>query len=812
MSTSTQDLTGSKANKPKAPGALCHECPLYSKPIAPTQGPTNSKVIVVSRSPGYHEAMAGKPFSGPSGKVLDYFLKQNGYDRKDVRVTNVVLCAPPEGKIPKEAIKACSPRLHRELDSADTVIAAGSEAVKEVLGRTSIDSARGYTHERATSNGRIQNIVATNNPALVLRDDSTFPNLRKDFQLALNPRVPVPLSQVEIIDAPEQAKRQIDLIMQNLHRMPVIAADIESRGGISKYLELVSFQLSATGKKAQTYGLHVCTNDDWIDNYLKPLLESTGVRWLWHNGKFDVKGLHSSYDINARVDEDTLLLSYALDERKGVHALEYIVMDELRWPNYEPDSVKSFKKSGVLLNPDELYFYAGLDAGGTRLVFDIFQERAIQDGVWEDPYRNTLLPASEALIHIEENGIHYNVEKASDIYEEEVRPELNAKTKRMRELSELPLLNPASDKQMGILYYDEWELTHSAQSRPDKARSKDKEAREVIMRGEFKCKADKRRISQDELSDYRSKIIEFVKEHDRWSELDKQANTYLLGMIYKAVQDAWGKIYTDFLLHGTESGRLSSRNPNLQNITRPKEGIPNIRQLFTASPGRSIVNADYSQAELRCIANLSGDRGLNEIYRDTRRSFHKETAAKFYGKDYTGEEYVKSKNINFGIFYGQSAFAFSQMYNMPQREAQDYINLMWATFPTVKEWVKDIHLQLRKVGTFVSPFGRKRRFYLITEENRDHAEKEAVNFMASSPASDFTLHSAIKLVHEVDTRKASIAILVHDSIVADVVEDYVEEYSSIARDIMVATPKDKVGWDIPFAVDIGVGATWGDAK
>src|SRR6266436_1152452 len=100
---------------PKAEGANCAECPLRDKPIAPTQGPQGSDVILVSRSPGYHEALNGRPFSGPSGKVLDHLLAKNGVKRSDIRVTNTVLCAPDAGEVPKEAIQCCSGRLRREL-------------------------------------------------------------------------------------------------------------------------------------------------------------------------------------------------------------------------------------------------------------------------------------------------------------------------------------------------------------------------------------------------------------------------------------------------------------------------------------------------------------------------------------------------------------------------------------------------------------------------------------------------------------------------------------------------------------------------
>src|SRR5688500_7437651 len=150
--------------------------------MVPTDGPKDAKIAIVSRSPGIHDVRAKRPFGGPSGKVLDWLLKSNGCKREEVLVTNTVLCSPSSGKVPPAAIKACSPRLHKETENCDTLIAAGSEAVKEILGKSGIDRLRGYEHRRTNNAtaGNGQRVVVTNNPALVLRDDTTFPNLRKD--------------------------------------------------------------------------------------------------------------------------------------------------------------------------------------------------------------------------------------------------------------------------------------------------------------------------------------------------------------------------------------------------------------------------------------------------------------------------------------------------------------------------------------------------------------------------------------------------------------------------------------------------------
>lgn len=793
----------------KHPQAHCEVCPLYDRPIARTIGPSNASVAVVSRSPGYYEAKAGRPFSGPSGKVLDYLLEENGVKREQILVTNTVLCSPKEGKVPPQAIKCCSPRLYSELRNVRTVIAAGSEAVGEILNKTGIDNLRGYDHQR---DGR--RIVVTNNPAVVLRDDSTFPNLVKDFRLAFNPRSKPTLPEVEVIDTPTDAVAYLRGIRKRLSKKtnPIVAADIETRGGLSHRAKLLSFNMATKGSSATVIGETACGTRDVIDE-LKALLEDRGIEFVWHNGKFDVKVLRTQHGINARVDHDTLLLGYALDERPGVHSLEYMLMDEFAWPNYSNAEIESFKKTGEGPIPEGFYTYAGLDAAGTFQLFAATKTRASKDNVYDSPYKRLLIRGIEAVTKLELTGVKYNYLKAAEVYEDEVEPLMLKQVSTMRQMVDNPLLNPRSPQQLQSLYYDLWGVSHPAQRRPDKEFSVDKQARETILEGNFTTKMDRQRIgrvSDEAILEHRSFIMEFTQELDSYKSLQKQASTYLISLIEKAEKDPDGRVFTDFGLSTTETGRPSSKGPNLQNITRPKEGLPNIRRLFEASPNRRIVSGDYSQAELRTIAYLSGDPELRSIYYDTSRSLHKEMAASFYGENYTYEEYVKAKNIDFGIFYLQGAFSFSTMYHMPQKEAQEFINAMWARFPAVKEWTESVKDEVRSSGTLVNPFGRKRRFYLLTDENREHSFKEAINFRAQSTASDITLSALIILVDLVDWERCSIWGTVYDSIIADVDIDYVDEYISIAREVMETRPQEELGWDIPFVVDFSVGPTWGD--
>ena len=840
----------------KHPEAECEKCPLYSRGIAPTQFPTGScKAAVVSRSPGYHDVNAGRPFGGPSGEVLTYLLAQQGVKRNEVMVTNVVLCNSPEGKVPPEAIKACAPRLAKELaDTGNaTIIAAGAEAVTSIIGPGGIDSRRGYVLER---NGR--RVVATNNPALVLRDDSKFPNLVKDFKRAFNPTPTPTLPRVVLIERRDDARKLIEKLSEH---SGITACDIESRGGLTHKATLVSFQIAIDGTSAYVLGERegLWDDRDFIDNYLRSFLESTDRSYVWHNGIFDTKILRHSYSIAARVDEDTLLLSWACDERGGqdtegsLHSLEYLMMEEFAWPYYTPASVAAFKKSGRLVseaaekaitkkyvlntpawheayekienqNYLDLYKYAGHDAAGTFQLFELLKDRATADSVYDKPYKETLLAAEDVLRSMETTGMPYDYHRAAEMLEKEVQPEMVQITKDLGKLTGRDLLNPGSHTQMASVYYDELKVFHAMQERPDKKRSVDESSRKEMVDGRFTFSGehtanmvDGKMVKRpaDNAGQTRNLISKIAREHDRYKKLEKQAGTYLTGLIKEAELDPESRIYTTLARHATSTGRLASRGPNLQNVTRTKEGLPDIRGLFFALPGTLLVQADYSQAELRTIAALSGDRLLSGVY-ERGEDLHNLTAERFYGKDYTKENRANSKNMNFGVFYRQSAETFLEKHEIAVEEAQKYIDWVWSTFTTVGEWEKSIeklvHQQKHRDYSYVeSPFGHRRRFYLITPQNRQALYREAINFLPQNIAANFTLHACIRLHENADPKRARLCLTVHDSILAQVEEDYVEEYRRICAEVMESMPHDLFGWTLPYKADVGAGKTWATA-
>lgn len=412
-------------------------------------------------------------------------------------------------------------------------------------------------------------------------------------------------------------------------------------------------------------------------------------------------------------------------------------------------------------------------------------------------YRTKLLPVDSALRQVEMNGFHYDIVEAANLNERVVLPMLAGYVADLREITKHELLNPRSTPQMSALYYDEWGLRHELRGTKFKT-STGVEVRTEILADRFICKPN-----------LREKVKEFAAIHQRFQKVDKQRGTYIEGLIYRTLAD--GKIYCSFNEGGTVTGRTSSSDPNLQNITREgPEGteIPGIRTLFLPSPGNVIISADYSQAELRTCATLSADERLCGIYADSSRSLHKERAAAFYGENYSKEQYVKSKNINFGVTYGQSAKAFAQMYHMPEREAQSYINSWWAEFPQLLAWTRSVKKLVHQDSAVIcSPIGHRRRFHLVTPENVGDVEREAVNFIPQNVAAWLTLMALEELVRVHSIR---VVATVHDSIVADVPREQAESVGRLMQSVMQSMPERILGWkDVPFLADVSIGDTWG---
>jgi DNA polymerase-1 len=296
----------------------------------------------------------------------------------------------------------------------------------------------------------------------------------------------------------------------------------------------------------------------------------------------------------------------------------------------------------------------------------------------------------------------------------------------------------------------------------------------------------------------------------------KQKSTYVESNLERVQRYPDRRLHSTYLIHGTVTGRLSSRDPNNQNWPR----VAKIRDAVQAPPGRMLFEADYSQAELRGLALLSQDEFLMEVYR-TGRDLHDEVAKDFFpGWEFEPDEFLKkeqrirAKFVNFGIAYGRGEESIAKEFGISRQEARQYIERWFKRAHRAAAFLRHCRQTAASGGTLVTPFGRKRRFGLVTPENRHVVMNEASNFPIQSTASDLTIISAIRMDPYLEEYGAYVVNLVHDSILVEGPDD--PELTPIICDIilrtMIETPTLTLGSNVPFEADVKVGYKWGSLK
>jgi DNA polymerase-1 len=298
-----------------------------------------------------------------------------------------------------------------------------------------------------------------------------------------------------------------------------------------------------------------------------------------------------------------------------------------------------------------------------------------------------------------------------------------------------------------------------------------------------------------------------------YRSLSKLKSTYT-DKLPQQVDTITGRIHTSYHQAVTATGRLSSSNPNLQNIPIRSEEGRKIRQAFIAPQNYKIVAADYSQIELRIMAHLSADAGLLKAF-SGGEDIHKATAAEVFGVELdkvTTDLRRSAKAINFGLIYGMSSFGLAQQLGLSRSQAQSYIDLYFTRYPGVKNYMDNIRNQAREQGYIETLFGRRLYLPEIKSRNaarRQYAERTAINAPMQGTAADIIKRAMINVDHWLltDEPDAKMIMQVHDELVFEVAENKVDQYTVIIRDIMCTA----ANLNVPLIVDIGTGNNWDEA-
>ncbi len=767
------------------PLANCEECPLFERDaFCPSSGPDKADLVIVGEAPGRNEVRQQEPFIGASGQLLNMILENYDYEREDIFITNTVLCQPEDNaNPPAAAVKACRERLHGEIKGREpeTLMAMGNFASRSIL-----QTSQGITTLRAgppkvSSDYPGVRIIPTFHPAASLYNPGVFPDILTDFQKISRVDVQSSWSPPDIIVADDRDGAEwLEELLPGRDRP--ISVDIEI--GIDKDIDTVhpeQYDLLCVGigyerGKVLVLGENGLRLQEVRDS-LSRVLENNRV--IAHNGKFDLGGL---WDIapHARTWFDTMLASYCLDERGGIHSLEYNALERLGSPAWKHELAHYLgdgKNYSVIPRP-VLYRYNGYDVHNTYLLWELFEKELDTE---LRMLHDHLVEAGDMLLHVERNGVAVD-EPYLETLEHEYRVLLDHLRHELRSKVREDTYNPNSWQQVTRVLKDVYGRRVKNTQQETLKNLREMAAR----RGDM------------ELYDFLALHLEFKKEA-------KSYGTYVKGTrkrLYK------GRVHSTYMLHGTVTGRAASRNPNLQNVTRGSR----LRRLFTARSDTTVLGqGDYRQAELRVVCTLARDTYLKSILDDDNRNIFEEVGREFYGPAFNKgdkENYIRTKAIVHGLNYGREAFSIAAEFKMPIEEAEQYIETFFELIPQVAAWREDVKLQVHSGQDLVSPFGNHRRFWLITKESRNSIEKEALAFYPQNIVSNLLLRAGIRLANE--GMQDMLRIPIHDSWLfeceADISNDVGEHVSKVMQETAVEYFSDYV----KFPVDLEFGPNWGD--
>ena len=785
--------------------AECESCPLYEDSVfVPSYGPPQADLIFVGEAPGLNEAKEGRPFVGAAGKLLDQILSHNGILRDEAFITNVCLCRPKDNSNPPAAaVRACRGRLVSELVGREpkVVVTLGNYASQTILASTEgITRLRVGPPKQTTliPGGNEVYVVPTFHPAASLYNSSSFPDIVTDFA-KIKPALRAAETggtisvvgnwnppDIRIFDDVHGAERALSELLERTGTREV-AIDIEigvekdtDLGRPDKY-DLLCVGISHRAGAAFVLGEGPVHNKRVLDLLGNVLGEKAIIA---QNGKFDLAGLYHLNPAGAlnALSFDTMLAHYCLDERRGTHSLDQLAIERLGSPDWKAEFRKHVPGKNFADAPRELlYKYNAYDASNTYLLKNDLQKE-LEASPELERLHAFLVRTSPALMRMEMNGVNVDLEYNAEVGEE-LQSLLQGYLSSLREMTERSTYNPNSWQQVKEVLLNDF-----------KRRVKNTRKETIVAVQEMAAK------KEDQV------LYDFCQAHLAFKKESKAYGTYIKGIRRRALEyDEGGRVFPDFLLHGTVTGRLSSRNPNLQNITR---GSRVRRQFIPSTPDHVFIQADYRQAELRVVCRLAGDAYLREVLSDESRDIHSEVAERFYGKGFTKEQRVLAKAVVFGLLYGREAYSLGMEHKMSTREAQNYINQFFQVIPHTVDWINEIKETILGGEDLVTPFGRHRRFWLITRKNQDDIIKEGRAFLPQSTASDITLEAANRLARM--GFWDHLRIPVHDSLLAEAHKTEAEEVAHTMKQVMEETAFELMEGYVPFPVDIAIGNNWGE--
>ena len=526
---------------------------------------------------------------------------------------------------------------------------------------------------------------------------------------------------------------------------------------------------------------------------LKPLLEDPAVLKVGQNLKYDWL-VFAQHGIEVGPADDTMLMSYVLDAGKGSHGMDALAEKWLGHRTIHYGEVAGTGKAQVTFDQvaiDKATDYAAEDADVTLRLWRVLQPRLAAEAT-VTVYETLERPLVPVLARMERRGISIDRQVLSRLSGEFAQKAVGLEAE-IQELAGEPL-NPGSPKQLGDILFGKMSLP-----------------------GAKKTKTGAWSTSASVLEDLAEAGHVLPQKILDWRQVAKLKSTYtdaLPGYVHPETH----RVHTSYALAATTTGRLSSSEPNLQNIPVRTEEGRKIRRAFVATPGHMLMSADYSQIELRLLAEIADIGALKQAFRDDL-DIHAMTASEMFGVPIQGmpsEVRRRAKAINFGIIYGISAFGLANQLGIGREEAGAYIKKYLERFPGIRDYMEATKEFCRKHGYVATLFGRKCHYPDITASNpsiRAFNERAAINARLQGTAADIIRRAMIRMDDALAAAKltAQMLLQVHDELVFEVPEAEVGRTLPVVTRVMVEAPHPAVTLTVPLQVDARAAGNWDEA-
>ena len=651
--------------------------------------------------------------------------------------------------------------------------------------------------EFRTMSARIANKFGVSAPEIKASDKSNAENNIIELK-----HIPINTKNYELIDNINDLNRWVKKIYQRGY----VAVDTETTGLNDMIVDLVGICLSVEigeacyiplghtdGEGDLFGGASLCSGQINLEEaltILRPVLQDPSIIKIGQNIKYDTK-IFARYNVNLTPVDDTMLLSYAINGGKHNHGMDYL---SERYLDHKPISIKSLLGSGKsAITFDKVPIsdavnYAAEDADITLRLWKLFKPMLHANSVTK-VYEKLERPLIPVLAKMEMDGIKVDrntLSRMSNNFAQSMSG-LEAEIYDLAGQS----FNVGSPKQLGEILFDKLELP-----------------------GGKKGKTGAYGTGVDVLEDLASEGYELPVKVLDWRQMSKLKSTYT-DALQGHINPNTGRVHTSYVISGASTGRLSSTDPNLQNIPIRSEAGRKIREAFIAEEGNVLLSLDYSQIELRILAHIAKIDTLKQAFHEGQ-DIHALTASQMFNVPLENMDPMirrQAKAINFGVIYGISGFGLARNLRIPRKEAQSFIDTYFERFPGIRTYMDETVSFAKENGYVETLFGRKVHTSEINAKGPQagFAKRAAINAPIQGTAADIIRRAMVQMPNAIAHLPVKMLLQVHDELIFEVNKDALSETTEVVRKIMEKASEPVVKLDVPLVVDAGFGDNWSEA-